>query len=103
MLKVPNLRLIRHEFQAFGNALVRLLVKVAVMPEFETLRIDPVGDEPNFVETVKWAQDFHADEAGLLIDEVRAIAKGFLNLCDLSVGDDELAERDERIGGLLGA
>ena len=49
MLKVANLRFTWHELQVFGNALVRLLVEMAVVPEPEALGIGPVSDKPDFL------------------------------------------------------
>jgi hypothetical protein len=48
VFEVPNLRFTGHKLQAFGNAVVRLLVKMAVVPESEALRIGSVSDEPDF-------------------------------------------------------
>jgi hypothetical protein len=93
---MPNLCFTGHELQFFGNALVRLLVKVAAVPEFEALRIGPMGDEPDFLGSVQRAEDLHAYEAGLPIHQVRALAEGLLNLDSLIIGDHEFAERDER-------
>jgi hypothetical protein len=49
VLKVANLRFTWHELQVSGNALVRLLVQMAVVPEPEALAIGPVSDKPDFL------------------------------------------------------
>ena len=71
MLKVANLRFTWHELQVFGNALVRLLIQMAVVPELEALAIGPVSDKPDFLEPVERAEDFQAYKAGLFIHQVR--------------------------------
>ena len=103
MLKVADLRLTGHEFQAFGDALVRLLVKMAAVPEPEALGIGPVRDKPDFLGPVERAEDFQAYEAGLPIYQVRPLAKSFLDLGDLGIGDDEFAERNKRAGDVPGS
>ena len=100
MFKVANLLFAGHELQTFGNALVRLVVKMAVVPELEARRIAPVSDEPDFLGPVERAEDFHAHEARLPIYQVRAMAKGLLDLGGLVIGDDEFAQSDERARGL---
>ena len=97
---MPNLRFTGHELQAFGNAFVRLLVKMAVVPESEALRIGPVSDEPDFLRPVERAEDFHLNKAGLPIHEVRPMAERVLDLGNLVIGDYEFADRDKWAGGL---
>jgi hypothetical protein len=57
--QVPDRRFTGLELQTFGNALVRLLVKMALVPVSEALRIGPVSDEPDFLGPVERAEDFH--------------------------------------------
>ena len=99
MFEVPNLRFTGHQLQAFGNTLVGLLVKMAVVPESEALRIGPVSDEPDFLRAVERAEDFHLNKAGLLIHEVRAMAERVLDFGNLVISDYEFADRDKWAGG----
>ena len=103
MLEVANLLGSRHELQALGNALVRLMVKMAVVPELEATGIGPEGDEPDFLRLVERTEDFHAHEAGLMIHQVRTMPKRLLDLGRFVIGDDEFAEGHERAGYLGGA
>jgi hypothetical protein len=100
VLEVPNLRFTGHQLQAFGNALVRLLVQMAAVPESEALRIGPVSDEPDFLGPVARAEDFHLNKAGLLIHEVRAMTERVFDLGNFLISDHEFADRDKRAGGL---
>jgi len=99
MLEMPNRRFTGHKLQAFGNSFVRLLVKMAMVPEIEALRIGPVGNQPDFLGPVERAEDFHAYKAGLFIYQVRTTTEGLFDLGGLVVSDDEFAERDESASG----
>jgi hypothetical protein len=94
-LKVSNFRLTGHELQALGNALVRLLIKMAVMPELETLGVCP-DNEPDFGRSSGLTSMLK--KPGCLppgaADGGRLPSPG-----GLVIGDDESAERDESCGG----
>src|ERR1700722_812063 len=97
---MPNRGFTRDKLQAFGNSFVRLLVKMAMVPEIEALRLGPVGNQPDFLGPVERAEDFHLYEARLLIHEVRAMAERLLDLSHLVISDYKFAERNKRASGL---
>ena len=96
---MPNLRFTGHELKSFGNASVRLLVKMTVVPKTKALRIGPVGEEPDFLGPVERAEDLHLNETGLPIHQVRAMAERLLDLGYFIISDYEFAERNKRAGG----
>ncbi len=100
MFEVANFLAAGDQLQPLGNSSVRLVVKVAVVPQLETARIRPVSDEPDFLGSVKWAENFHADVAGLVVHQVRALAEGLFDLGGLAIGDDEFTESDKAAGSL---
>ena len=99
MLEVADLLFAGDELQALGNALVRCMVKVAVVPAPEACGIGPIGDEPDFLGPLERAEHFHPHEAGLAVHEVRASAEGCLHFGGPVIGDDEFAERDKGADG----
>jgi hypothetical protein len=102
VLKVANLRFAGHELQVSGYALVRLLVKMAVVPSAEAPGVGPVSDEPDFFGPIEGAENFHPDKAGLLVHQVRTIAKRLFDFGGHVICDNEFAERNERAGVLGG-
>ena len=77
---------------------MRLLIKVAPVPDPVALGVSPVSKKPDFLGAVKRTEDFHPDEPGLPIHQVGAISERFLDLGGLFIGDNEFTERDKCCG-----
>ena len=92
---MANLLFALDKLQAFRNALVRFAIEVTVVPNLKALRVNPISDEPNFLGPVKGAENFHADEAGLPIHQVRTSAERLFHLSSLVIRNYKFAESDE--------
>ena len=98
MFEAADLGFSGHQFQTLGNAAMRVVVKMTVVPAVETPGVTPVGDEPDFLRPVEWAENFHAFETGLPVHQMRPLAECRLHLGGLVVGNDEFAERHKGAG-----
>ena len=92
---MSNLLFTLDKLQAFRNALVRFVIQVTVVPNLEAFCVQPISNEPNFLGPVKGAENFHADEAGLPIHQVRTSAERLFHLSSLVICNHKFAESDE--------
>ncbi len=95
MFQKHQRRLAGNEFQAFRNALMRLLVLMAPMPSMETFFIFPKGEQPNLVRIVTWTEDLKPKEPRRAIDLMGPVFERLPHFSNHPVGDGEAAQRDK--------
>ena len=97
MLEEPEPGAFRNELQAFRNSLVRVVIKVAMVPGLKALFITPVRQEPNLVLIIQGADNLETNKSRGIVYEAWAIAEGIFHLGGHVVGDGELTQGNEHL------
>src|SRR5690606_10308823 len=71
---------------------VGVMIFMAAVPGAVALLVGPVGDEPEALGLVARVEDFHAQEPGSAVHEMRAVPERVAHLAAHPVCDHELAD-----------
>ena len=94
MFEDPDLRAGRVQLQPAGNALVGFMVRRALVPRLITGKVSPVGQQPDFIRLITWADHIQPYETSCGLHLVRALAKRLFHLGRHSVRNFKFAENE---------
>jgi hypothetical protein len=99
MFEDPDLRAGRVQFQPARNAMVRFMVRRTLMPLLVAGKIRPVGQQPDFIRLIMWADHIEPYETSGGLDLVRTIEERLLHLGRHSVRNFKFAENEYHCSG----
>lgn len=95
MFEEGQARTLWNQLETLRNPIVRLPIEVTAVPFLKISASRPIGNQPDFIGVVLWAEHIEPYKTGGRFDEVRSLAKSVLHRRRGVIGDNEFTERNE--------
>ncbi len=95
MIEIPDLCAPANQFQSFGYADMGVRVVMTSVPIAKTVFIPPEGQQPELIVVARRLDNFHAQEAGRVVYQVRAAFECCSYVVAHAVGDGKATEGNE--------